>query len=122
MYRERMSEFFKKNPVIITEYEPYDYRKKTQAKLRDIEGKFYISKLNYKPPPFNKPILMKEDQKIDDMKASLEKENYDWNGWKFQMHWNKLESVDPKRHNQKKIPFCTPSLDFHIKYYNMACH
>ena len=24
MYRERMSEFFKKNPVNITEYEPYD--------------------------------------------------------------------------------------------------
>ena len=31
--------------------------------------------------------------------------NQDWNCWKFQIHWNKLEWVNPRSRNERKNPF-----------------
>ena len=33
-----------------------------------------------------------------------------------------LEMVDPKEHNQKKIPFCTSLFKFFLKYDRQTCH
>ena len=50
--------------------------------------------------------MSNEDQKREDyIKDSLIKVNIDWYGWKFQIRWNKLGWVDPKRCNRKKISF-----------------
>ena len=52
----------------------------------------------------------------------LKKENGNWNGWKFQIHWNKLEWVDPKSHNVNIDHFFTSSHKFYIKDKDMTCN
>ena len=32
--------------------------------------------------------------------------NQNWNGWKFQIHWDKLEWVNPRIRNEKKPTLC----------------
>ena len=57
----------------------------------NIGGRCYIKKINGKPPPLNKPILIKsERKKEDDIKAKLIESNDNWNEFKLQVHWDKL--------------------------------
>ena len=35
--------------------------------------------------------------------------NQDWNDWKFQIHWEKLEWVNPINCNEQKNPHCVSS-------------
>ena len=47
-------------------------------------------------PPIRKKILSKKAQeKYDKIKIKLHTANRYWNDWKFQLHWNKLEWVNP---------------------------
>ena len=39
------------------------------------------------------------------MKRRLTEINQYWNYWKFQIHWNKIEWVNPMSHNETKIHF-----------------
>ena len=84
---------FKNIPVTISKPHPGNYKNKIQRLLTDIGVKFYINNLRYKPPPIKRPILIKEEQKYD-IKARLQKSNDNWNDWKIQIHWNKLEWVN----------------------------
>ena len=53
---------------------------------------------------FNCPLTStrSEERRVEDgIKEILRKANDNWNDWKFQIRWNKLEWVDLKRENWK---------------------
>ena len=58
-------------------------------------------------PPLRKYKLSKKAQyKYDKIKRNLQADNRNWNYWKFQMHWNILEWVNPRiKIVIKKKPF-----------------
>ena len=45
-----------------------------------------------------------------------------WNDWKLQLHWNKLESVDPKSTPKIIKPFSVFSQRFHINNNDRTAH
>ena len=48
-------------------------------------------------PPLKRTKLSKKEQKRQELiKNKLFQSNMWWNDWKFQLHWNMLEWVDPK--------------------------
>ena len=42
---------------------------------------------------------------MDEIRRRLTEANQMWNDWIFQMHWNKLEWVNPRSRNERKIHF-----------------
>ena len=42
----------------------------------------------------------KEEGKIN---RRLNEANQEWNDWKFQIHWNKLERINPRSCYERKI-------------------
>ena len=70
---------------------------KRRKSLYDIGGEWYMNKLNEKLPPLKKQKLSKKAQeKEDEIKINMKMENQSWNDWKFQIHWNKLEWLNPR--------------------------
>ena len=64
-------------------------------------------KLVQKLPPLNKSRLSKKSQeKEDEMKIKITKANQACNDWKFQIHWNALEWVNPRIRYEQRIFFC----------------
>ena len=62
-----------------------------------------MNKLGQKIQPLKKIRLRKKAQeKEDEIKRKLHKSNQDWNVWKFQIHWNKLEWVNTRSGNEHK--------------------
>ena len=65
---------------------------KRKSLLRAIKGSRYVDKLGQKLPPLKKSKLSKKFQKEEDkINSRLTVANQEWNDWKFQIHWNKLE-------------------------------
>ena len=57
-------------------------------------------------PPLKRTKLIKKAQERDDLiKNELFQSNMWWNDWKFQLHWNMLEWVDPKSTPKRVKPF-----------------
>ena len=82
-----------------------------------------MNKFNEKLPPLKKRKLTKKPQeKEDEIKIKLQTANQNWNYWKFQIHWNKLEWVNPRNHNEQKIPFSVSSKKFYLKDNNKTAH
>ena len=75
--------------------------------------------MNDKLPPINRRQFSKKEEKT---KKKLRKTNNNWNDWRFQLYWDKLEGVDPKHQDHKKNPFCTLTYNFYIKDGNKSCH
>ena len=48
----------------------------------------------------------KNQKEEDYMNIKIHKNNQDWNDWKFQVHWNKLEWVNPSSRVERKHSFC----------------
>ena len=48
--------------------------------------------------------------------------NQNWNDWKFQIHWNKLEWINPRSRIEQKKPFCVSSEKICLKYNNKTAH
>ena len=71
-----MSEFSNKISITIPGPNSDNHKKKIQAMLMDIGGKWYIIKVRTKPIPLNKPRVSK---KKNDIKATLTKANVNWN-------------------------------------------
>ena len=83
---------------------------KNQSLLHAIGDGWYVNKLGQKLPPLNKKRLNKKSPKDDDeIKRKLYKSNQARNDWKFQIHWNKLEWVNPRSRNERKNQFCVSS-------------
>ena len=71
-----------------------------------------MKKIIQKLPPINKRRLSKKAQeKGDEIKRKIYKANQDWNDWKFQIHWNELEWVNPRSRDEQKNQFCVSSLE-----------
>ena len=45
-----------------------------------------------------------------------------WNDWKFKLHWNMLEWVDPKSTPKRVKPFSVSSKKFYIKNNDRTAH
>ena len=66
-----------------------------------------MKKLGQKLPPLKKSKLSKKSQKKeeDEIKRRLTEDNQYWSYWKFQIHWNKLEWVNSRSRDERKINF-----------------
>ena len=73
-----------------------------------------MKNLGHKLLPLKKSKLRKKSQKEEDeIKIKLHKANQDWNNWKFQIHWNKLEWVNSRSRDERKIHFvCLLKISF----------
>ena len=47
----------------------------------------------------------KSQKKGDEKKIKLHEANQSWNAWKFKIHWNKLEWVNPRSRDKRKNHF-----------------
>ena len=80
-------------------------------------------KINENLPPLKKLKLSKKAQeKEDKIKRNIQMENQNWNGWKFQIHWNKLEWVNPRSCSEGRNHFCVSSKKLCLKDNNKTAH
>ena len=64
-------------------------------------------------PPLKRTKLSKKGQERQDcIQNKIYEANRWWNGWKFQLHWNKLEWVDHKSTPKIVKPFSVSSKSF----------
>ena len=49
-------------------------------------------------------------------------ENQSWNEWRFQIHWNKIDWVNPRNSSKGNNPFCVFSKIFCLKDNNKTAH
>ena len=66
--------------------------------------------------------MRKEAQKREDVKKNARKANENCNDYKFQIHCNELEWVNPKGRNMKINNFCTSLCKFYTKDEIIRCH
>ena len=72
--------------------------------------------------PLKRKKLSKKAQERDDIKKKLYESNRWWNDWKFQLHWNMLEWVDPKSSPKRVKPFSVSSKNFYINNNDRTAH
>ena len=61
-------------------------------------------------PPLKRTKISKKSQESqDEIQKKLYEDNRWWNYWKLQLHWNKLEWVDPKSNPKIVKPFSVSS-------------
>ena len=66
--------------------------------------------------PLRKQKLSKKAQeKYDKIKRNLKTENQNWNDWKFQIHWNILDWVNPRSKFVRKEPYSNSSKKYYIE-------
>ena len=63
-----------------------------------------MEKLGQKLSPLQKSNLSKKKEE-DKIKRRLTQVNQERNDWKFHIHWNKREWVNPRSSDEKKIHF-----------------
>ena len=91
--------------------------------MHAIVGCWYVDKSGQDIPPLKKSKLIKKGQKEQDKtKKRLTEANQKWYDWKFQMHWNKLERVNPRSRDERKNPFCMSSERICFKYNDKPAH
>ena len=89
------------------------FKRKTQKLLTDIGGGWYMEKSARGLPPLNRTKLSKKAQERQDcIQMKLYEANRCWNDWRFQLHRNKLEWVDPKSTPKIVKPFSVSSKSF----------
>ena len=94
-YTAAMVEMFKTIPQNVGI--PMTLREKNQKLITDIGGGWYLEKCKKGLPPLKRTKLGKKAQEREDLiKNELFRSNMWWNDWKFQLHWNMLEWVNPK--------------------------
>ena len=93
---------FQKIPVELPK--PPIYDEKHQSLLHATGGGWYMNNFNDKLPPLNKSNPRKKTQeKENEIKIKLQTASQNWNDWRFQIHWNKLEWVKPRNRIEQKI-------------------
>ena len=64
----------------------------------------------------------KAPKRQDLIKNELFVSNMWWNNWKFQLHWNMLEWVNPKSTTKRVKPFSVSSKKFYINNNHRTAH
>ena len=91
--------------------------------MTDIGGGWYLAKSARGLPPLNRTKLSKKSQESQDyIQKKLYESNRWWNDWKFQLHWIKLEWVDPKSTPKIIKPFSVSSKKFYINNNDRTAH
>ena len=72
--------------------------------------------------PLKKPKLKKPQEREYEVKRNLKMENQNWNDWKFQIYWNKLEWVNRRSRIQKKRLVCVSYKRVCLKDNNKTAH
>ena len=107
-YRVAMVEMFKTIPQNVEK--PLTSRETNQKLITDIGGGWYLEKYAKGLSLLKRKKLSVKSQKRDDLiKNKLFQSNRWWNDWEFQLHWNVLESVDPKSTPKRVKPFSVSS-------------
>ena len=79
--------------------------------MTDIGGGWYMEKSARGLPPLNiKKLSKKAQERQDVIQKKLYEANRWWDDWKFQLHWNSLEWVDPKSNPKIVKPFSASSI------------
>ena len=103
-----MKEMFKKIPQTMTKV--LTPKQKVHKLMTDIGGRWYMRKSAKGLPPLNRP---KPSKKAKDNQDEIQKNPYEanklWNYWRFQLHWNNLEWVNPKSLNKRDKPYSVSS-------------
>ena len=103
-----MVEMFKTIPQIFGK--PLTTREKNQKLITYIGGGWYLEKCAKGLPPLKRTKPSKKAQERHDLiKNKLFVSNMWWNDWKFQLHRNMLEWVDPKSTPKRVKPFSISS-------------
>ena len=90
-------------------------KQKVQKLMTDIGGGWYMKKISKGIPPLKRSKLSKKAQdKEDAIKKKLYEASKWWNDWKFQLHWNKLEWVNPRSLTKRNKPFSVSSKEFNL--------
>ena len=48
----------------------------------------------------------KAQENKEEIKINMQMANQAWNDWKFQIHCNKIDWVEPRSRDERKNPFC----------------
>ena len=64
------------------------------------------------PPLKNSKSSKKRQEEEDKTKKKLTEANQEWCDCNFQIHWNKLEWLNPRNRDERKNPFCVSSNSF----------
>ena len=109
-----MKKLIQKIPVEIPENP--STKEKRQSLLHTSGGGWYVNKLGQKIPPLKKIKLSKKyHREEDEIKRKLHEANQAWNNWKFKIHWNKLEWLNPRSRDEQKNRFCVSSKKIDLK-------
>ena len=82
-----------------------------------------MEKLGQKIPPLHESKLSKKVPKEEDKtNRKLTEANQEWNDWKFQIHWNKLEWVNSRDCDESKNLLCVSSKRLCVKDNNKPAH
>ena len=101
MYIFAMRKLFLKIPVELPK--PSSPKETHQSLLHAVGGGWYMNKSSQNIKPLRKRRLFKKlQQKEDEIKIKLQEANQAWNYWKFQIHWNKLEWMNPRNRDERK--------------------
>ena len=98
-------------------------KQKIQKLMTDIGGGWYIGKSARGLPPLNKTKPSKKSQERQDVIQKKLFETNRWRkDWKFQLHWNKLEWVDPKSNPKIVKPYSVSSTFLNISKIDRKSH
>ena len=79
--------------------------------------------MSKKLPLLRKQKLSKNVKyKYDKIRRNLQTANRNWNDWKFHMHWNMIEWVNPRSKSERKKSSSTYSNKYYIDQYYRTAH
>ena len=91
--------------------------------MTDIGGGWYMGKISEVIPQLRRTKL---SEKVQERKDEIQKKLYEvnkwWNDRRFQLHWHKLEWVDPKSTPKIVTPYSVSSKEFYIDKNDRTSH
>ena len=113
MYTHFVIELFQKIPVELPN-QPSP-REKSKIVITCYVCGWYVDKLVQKISLLKKMKLSQTKKEENKIKIKLKKANKEWCDWKFQIHWNKLEWVNPRSRDERKKSICVSSKQFLLR-------
>ena len=116
-----MTEMFKKIPLTIKK--SLTPKQKFQKLMTDIGGGQFTEKGDRGLPPLRRTKLsIKSQERQDEIQKNIYEANKWWNDWRFQLHWHKLEWVDPKSITKRDKPYSVSSKSFYLNKNDRTDH
>ena len=97
-------------------------KQKFQKFTTNIGGGWYMGKFSKGLPPSKRSKLGKKTQEKQDEIKKLYEANKWWNDWRLQLHWNKLEWVNPRSLTKRNKPFSVSLNCFYLNKNYITSH